>query len=152
VSEKEEKRIALRVDPEQWQKWDDKRHAQRTTFQELGLRLFSEWFAGASPGTPLTSDNQPPTEPRVYNLHVVSRKSQKVLEIMGEIVSDLAAATGDPIVSTDQETQHPIAAHAAEAKDAVRRFDRNAKRLQEARESAQRRKRSGNTGSSGGAA
>lgn len=41
-----EKRIVLRVDPEKWHLFDDKRHAERTSFQELGLRLFNQWFSG----------------------------------------------------------------------------------------------------------
>jgi hypothetical protein len=51
VTENEEKRIALRVPPELWKKWDDKRHKEEETFQGLGVRLFNEWFSGHA--TPL---------------------------------------------------------------------------------------------------
>ncbi len=41
-----EKRIVIRVDPEKWQELDDRRHAERTSFQDLGVRLFGEWLEG----------------------------------------------------------------------------------------------------------
>lgn len=40
----EEKRIVIRVEEERWRCFDDRRHAERTTFQELGLRLFESWL------------------------------------------------------------------------------------------------------------
>src|SRR6185437_16038419 len=46
-----EKRIVVRVDPETWRKYDDKRHSERVSFQELGQRLFSQW-EGTSMATP----------------------------------------------------------------------------------------------------
>lgn len=41
-----EKRIVFRVEAEKWQLFDDKRHAERTSFQNLALRLFDLWLAG----------------------------------------------------------------------------------------------------------
>ena len=42
----QEKRIVVRVGEERWRALDDKRHAERTTFQDLGLRLFENWMVG----------------------------------------------------------------------------------------------------------
>ena len=56
-----EKRIVVRVEEEQWREFDDKRHAERTTFQELGLRLFQNWMASDKilPVVPEKRDNIP---------------------------------------------------------------------------------------------
>lgn len=42
----EDKRIVIRVEKDEWTAYDDRRHGERTTFQELGLRLFREWLSG----------------------------------------------------------------------------------------------------------
>jgi hypothetical protein len=42
----EEKRIVIRVETGKWVAFDDRRHAERTTFQDLGLRLFETWLGG----------------------------------------------------------------------------------------------------------
>jgi hypothetical protein len=42
VTEKE-KRIVIRFSVEKWQRFDDKRHSERTTFQDLGEKLFDLW-------------------------------------------------------------------------------------------------------------
>jgi hypothetical protein len=41
---KEEKRIVVRVDADKWRELDDERHLVRTSFQELGLKLFGQWL------------------------------------------------------------------------------------------------------------
>lgn len=38
-----EKRIVVRVGQEEWEKFDNKRHSQRLSFQELGLTLLRRW-------------------------------------------------------------------------------------------------------------
>ena len=38
-----DKRVVFRLDDETWTKYDDRRHSERTTFQDLGEKLFAEW-------------------------------------------------------------------------------------------------------------
>jgi hypothetical protein len=38
------KEITVRVDPDLWRELDDKRHAERTTFQSVGIELFRRWL------------------------------------------------------------------------------------------------------------
>jgi len=40
-----EKRIVIRLDPKKWEKYDDKRHSERVSFQQLGERLLASWFS-----------------------------------------------------------------------------------------------------------
>jgi hypothetical protein len=42
----EDKRISLRVSPEEFWALDAKRQTERTTFQSLGMSLFRAWFRG----------------------------------------------------------------------------------------------------------
>jgi hypothetical protein len=42
----EGKRILIRVPTDRWRDYDDRRHAERTTFQELGCRFFEAWMEG----------------------------------------------------------------------------------------------------------
>jgi hypothetical protein len=39
-------RISLRVPSELFRLIDDKRHAERTSFQQIGIALFRDWLAG----------------------------------------------------------------------------------------------------------
>jgi hypothetical protein len=39
-------RVIVRFDSATWKALDDKRHASRTTFQEIGSRLLTEWLSG----------------------------------------------------------------------------------------------------------
>ena len=57
MSEAPLNRISLRVPADLFRRLEDKRHAERTTFQEIGLRLFEGWLSGAiTTGVPQTSD------------------------------------------------------------------------------------------------
>lgn len=42
-------RISLRIPADLFLRLDDKRHFERTTFQDVGLRLFREWLEGKHP-------------------------------------------------------------------------------------------------------
>ena len=45
----QERRINLRFPPERFDRLDEKRFKQRTTFQDIGARLFEEWLTGEQP-------------------------------------------------------------------------------------------------------
>lgn len=45
----QERRINLRFPPERFDQLDEKRFKARTTFQEIGARLFEEWLTGEQP-------------------------------------------------------------------------------------------------------
>ena len=45
----QERRINLRFPPERFDQLDEKRFKARTTFQEIGARLFEEWLTGEHP-------------------------------------------------------------------------------------------------------
>ncbi len=45
----QERRINLRFPPERFDQLDEKRFKQRTTFQDIGVRLFEEWLTGEHP-------------------------------------------------------------------------------------------------------
>ena len=48
----EPRRINLRVDEELFKRLNDKRHAEDTTFQRVGIRLLQEWLADPDAGQP----------------------------------------------------------------------------------------------------
>jgi hypothetical protein len=45
----QERRINLRFPPDRFDQLDEKRFQARTTFQEIGARLFEEWLTGKHP-------------------------------------------------------------------------------------------------------
>lgn len=47
-NDEKDKRVVIRIDPDLWQLLDDKRHAQKTTFQAVGLVLFQRWLSQAA--------------------------------------------------------------------------------------------------------
>lgn len=44
----DERRINIRVDTNTFDDWDDLRHKLKTTWQEVGMNLFSEWYRTAT--------------------------------------------------------------------------------------------------------
>jgi hypothetical protein len=49
LSMAQERRINLRFSPEKFNEIDEKRFKERTSFQEIGIRLFEEWLTGQHP-------------------------------------------------------------------------------------------------------
>jgi hypothetical protein len=68
TTEEDVNRISLRVPSDLFRRLEDKRHAQRTTWQDLGLGLLAEWLDGEkTPG--------PPDDPAIDQL-------RKLLEVL----------------------------------------------------------------------
>jgi hypothetical protein len=61
----EPRRINLRVDEELYTLLDDKRHAERTTFQDVGLGFFRAWLKGESAPTHGNMPELSPSERRI---------------------------------------------------------------------------------------
>ena len=59
------KEITIRVDPEEWRMLDDKRHADRTSWQAVGIALFRGWqqSGGVTDVRPSSSSPEPAALP-----------------------------------------------------------------------------------------
>lgn len=85
--EEKKKPIVIRLDLDRWLRYDDRRHAERTSFQQLGERLLEEWFAGPK-------DLQETAEK-----HDIIRESQQLRETPG----DQWHAALDDILNSENE-------------------------------------------------
>ena len=56
------KEITVRIPPDEWRKMDDKRHAERETWQSIGTRLFQSWYAGGAGGNGAAADDDDLTD------------------------------------------------------------------------------------------
>jgi hypothetical protein len=79
-----ERRINLRFTSERFQKLDEKRSKQKTTFQEIGVRLFENWLAGDSEQATRSSLRRP-AEPVIEKLGVVLASNDNGLIKMVEM-------------------------------------------------------------------
>jgi hypothetical protein len=79
-----ERRINLRFAAKRFQKLDEKRSKQKTTFQEIGVRLFENWLAGDSEQATRSSLRRP-AEPIIEKLGVVLASDDKGLIKMLEM-------------------------------------------------------------------
>lgn len=61
MSEMDEKRIVIRVDPKTWRLYDDKRHSERRSFQQLGMDLLRRWYEGGLTGPASAGVEKPHT-------------------------------------------------------------------------------------------
>ena len=57
----DEKRIVIRVDPKTWRLYDDKRHSERRSFQQLGMDLLRRWYEGGLTGPASAGVEKPHT-------------------------------------------------------------------------------------------
>lgn len=58
MPQKGEKRIVIRVDLAEWELYDNKRHGERASFQQLGESLLKAWYEGALPPVPATGETR----------------------------------------------------------------------------------------------
>ena len=73
-----EKRIVFRLDEETWLRYDDKRHSQRTSFQELGEVLWANW--AAQDAAAISSDQQRYIAALLYGMEHGSKDEKKTIE------------------------------------------------------------------------
>lgn len=81
-----DRRINFRVSDEEFHRWDDLRHHQRTSWQELGTKFFREW-AAADPGSRLVWLPPGLTEEDVRILEMTARElaNAGTKETVGEV-------------------------------------------------------------------
>ena len=62
-----EKRIVIRVGLQKWKELDNKRHAEETSFQDIGLGFFLQWLAGDLKETKQSSDQTGEFRVKLHN-------------------------------------------------------------------------------------
>ena len=72
------RRVNLRFTPEYFDKLDEKRFRSRSSFQELGARLFDNWLAGDG-DVPLHSSLRKPADPLLEKLAMIQARGDKGL-------------------------------------------------------------------------
>ena len=89
----DDKRITIRFDPAVWDRLDDKRHGQRTTFQDVGARLFADWLGAPKSDrlVPISEQIAPPiateSDSEIYSL--LSRLNIKQEDLGGDLLKIL---------------------------------------------------------------
>jgi hypothetical protein len=76
----QERRMNLRFDPDKFDQLDEKRFRERTSFQEIGARLFDEWLTGKHPEPKLPP--QKPADPLVQKMDVIRASGKTELFAM----------------------------------------------------------------------
>ncbi len=109
-----ERRINLRFTPEHFDKIDVKRFGLRTSFQDLGVRLFDNWLAGEG-DLALHSSLRKPADPLVEKLAVLQARRDKGLLALAQKAIDLAYSVLQKSVSAE-ELEHLKAVAYGEAK------------------------------------
>ncbi|MEN6532227.1 MAG: hypothetical protein ABFD60_13105 [Bryobacteraceae bacterium] len=97
----DDKRVIVRLDPETWQRYDDKRHNQRTSFQQLGETLFRQWFQGRTAPGPI-SEHPLTTEIKCPECSALLRVSPD--SITPEVVQPAPEKSGHPLLSPAERT------------------------------------------------
>ncbi len=102
-----ERRINLRFTPEKFDQLDEKRFKAKTTFQEIGYRLFEEWLTGKHPEPKHIPP--PPLEPFLEKVEMIRQSGDP--ELFAIIKKAVEASYG--ILQhglTDEDIEHLKAA------------------------------------------
>ena len=77
-----EKRIVFRIDEETWTRYDDKRHFERTSFQELGESLWANWAAREKAPSALTPHEAAHVDALLYALRTQNETKLHQIQLM----------------------------------------------------------------------
>jgi hypothetical protein len=94
----EPKRINLRVDADLYEKLDDKRHAERTTFQAVGMELFRQWLGAEKKLGMVVAETQPNAIEQSV-LALASRLSPENLRTLKSLAEILANGRESLLIS-----------------------------------------------------
>ena len=86
----DDKRINIRFDPEVWDRLDDKRHRERTTFQDVGARLFTDWLDRPKPDN-LALFSEKNASPPLHNSDTELTSLLTEIDKEGGLANQLAA-------------------------------------------------------------
>ncbi len=109
-----ERRINLRFTPEHFDKIDVKRFGLRTSFQDLGVRLFDNWLSSDGE-LALHSSLRKPADPLIEQLAVLQARGDKGLLALAEKAIELAYSVLQKSVSAE-ELEHLKAVAYGDAK------------------------------------
>jgi hypothetical protein len=127
------KEITIRVEPEEWERIDDKRHSSRETWQSIGLKLFRSWLAGEEKPEDSTKAKEIPEKELTqtvigaysqsselhlgkflgkllekYGIDAVDLLAEAVLRMPEVSLADLPEAEPPPLLPSPGETEdHP---------------------------------------------
>ena len=107
----EVKRINLRVEPEEYKRWDDMRQAQGGKFQQIGLSLFRRWYQGDREAAVPPNQDGEETDKRILTENVLNAIESAAMPLQNMLDDHYAATRAHHQVAGDtaRDTEDALA-------------------------------------------